>query len=205
MMNRNLISLLFGLFLVACTTADRVVKLYEASDFEGGPFSNVLVVGAHEDSGTRRRFEDSVVNSLRASGTQAMSSIAIMGADVEINRETLLAAVGEADSDAVLITRLQDVQTRTQVEGGRVGAEAQRRNNIPLADFFRYDYVEYEDPMTITRVHTVVLATDLYNVADEAKIWSIESTSFDKQSVYGVIDSASAAISSQLTRDGLIQ
>ena len=41
-------------------------------------------------------------------------------------------------------------------------------------------------------------------VADESKVWSVESTSFDKASVYGLIDGSSGAISAQLARDGLI-
>lgn len=76
---------------------------------------------------------------------------------------------------------------------------------MPLVDFFRYDYVEYKDPMTIESVHSVVLATDLYDVADEVKVWSVETTSIDKRSVDELIDSTSRAIARQLERDKLIQ
>ena len=48
MTNRNLISLLFSLCLVACATSDRVVKLYEASDFDGGPFDAFTVDDADD-------------------------------------------------------------------------------------------------------------------------------------------------------------
>jgi len=103
-----------------------------------------------------------------------------------------------------MITRLLDVESNTSVEEGRVTATAQRRNDIAMVDFFRYDYAEYRDPMTVSTVHTVILLTDLYNVADENKIWSVESTSFDKASVYGVIDGTSRGITDQLRRDRLI-
>jgi len=188
-----------------CVMPDRVVKLYQDPDFGGDPFSNVLVVGAHEDSDVRRRFENSVVRSLSAAGTDAISSIETMGSGQDITREALIAAAGTSGSDAVLITRLVDVQSQVEIEEGRSTAVAQRRSDVPLADFFRYDYAEYQDPMTITTVLTVVLATDLYSLADETRIWSVESTSFDKATVDATIDGASRAISDALSRDGLIQ
>ncbi len=193
-----------AVLLVACATSERIVKVYENPEFHGEPFAKILVVGAHEDSGIRRRFEDSLVTAIIAASGVAVSSLSVMSADAPIEREPLLAAVRASGSDAVLITRLLNAEISRRTEGGRTTAAAQRRNNIPLADFFRYDYVEYQDPMTVTTVRTVVLSTDLYNVADESKVWSVESTSFDKASVYGLIDGSSGAISAQLARDGLI-
>jgi len=197
--------LIAAAMLAGCIMPDRVVKLYEDTDFDGGPFSNVLVVGAHEDSDARRRFESSVVRSLNASGTDATSSIEVMGSGQDITRESLLAATSTSGSDAVLITRLVDVQSRAEIQQGRTTVVADRRGNLPLAGFFRYDYTEYQDPMTVTTVRTVVLATDLYNVDDENRIWSVESTSFDKETVDATIDGASRAISTTLLQDGLIR
>ena len=199
--------LLASAFLLAgCATSDSVVKIYESPDFNGGPFDKVLIVGAHESTGTRRLFEDSLAAVINENGAFAVPSLSVMDADDPIEREAVIVAVRETGADAVLVTRLLDVQSTTTVEGGRsAGAEARRRDDLALADFFRYDYVEYQDPMTITTVRTVVLSTDLYNVADETKVWSAESTSFDKESVYGVIGGATRALTDQLRRDQLIR
>jgi len=198
--------LLAGMLLLAgCAASDRVVKTYESPDFDGGPFNKILIVGAHEDTGTRRFFENSFTAVLNENGAIAVTSLSVMDSEEPIEREPVIAAVRETGADAVLVTRLLDVASSTSVEGGRTVADAQRRNDIPLADFFRYDYVEYQDPMTTTTVNTVVLSTDLYNVADESKVWSAESTSFDKGSVYGVVDSATRGLTNQLRRDQLIR
>ena len=191
--------------LAGCAMPDRVVKRYEDSDFAGGPFTKVLVVGAHEDGDVRRRFENGVVRSLNAAGTDAISSLTVMRSSQDISRESLLTATSTLGSDAVLITRLVDVESRAEIQQGRTSVTAQQRDDLPLADFFRYDYAEYQDPLTITTIRTVVLATDLYNVADENRVWSVESTSFEKETVDAVIDGASRAISSALERDGLIR
>jgi hypothetical protein len=59
--------------------------------------------------------------------------------------------------------------------------------------------------MTVTTIRTVILDTDVYDAASEKRIWSVESTSFDKQTAYGVIDGVARTISARLARDGLIQ
>ena len=193
-----------SLALVGCAASDRVVKTYESPDFDGGPFNRILIVAAHEETGTRRLFENTLRTVMNENGQIAVTSLSVMDAEAPIEREPVVAAVREAGADAVLVTRLMDVDSTTSVQGGRTAAEAERRNDLPLADFFRYDYVEYQDPMTSTTVNTVVLSSDLYNVADESKVWSVETTSFDKASVYGVIDSATRGLADQLRRDRLI-
>jgi len=181
------------------------VKTYENPDFEGGPFSKILVIGVSDDAGNRRRFEDSLVRAIGLQSGVAVSSLTVMSADAPIEREQVLAAVRDSGADAVLATRLVDAQSNMNVEGGRTLTSVERRDGIPVADFFRYEYVEYVDPMSVTTTQTVVLSTDVYNVADESIVWSAETTSFEKTSVHGVIDGSSDSISTQLARDGLIR
>jgi hypothetical protein len=128
-----------------------------------------------------------------------------MDAAENIDREAVLAAVREAGADAVLVTRVVDIETQSEVEQGQPQAEVRRRSDVPLADFFRYEYAESADAMTVTTVRTVILETDVYDAASEKKVWAVESTSFDKQTAYGVIDGVARAISTELERDGLIQ
>ena len=203
-LSRRILLCLACFAAVACTMPDRVVKLYQSPEFVARPFSHILVVGVHENADLRRQFEVGMVRAVRGASTAATASIEIIGADTELARESVLAAVRETSADAVLVTRLEDVERRAEIEEGRSTLSVDRRDDVPLADFFRYDYTEYRDPMVITTVTTVVLVTDLYNVADEARIWSVQSTSLDKTTVVDTIDSASRAISGALARDGLI-
>lgn len=193
-----------AVLLAACATPARVVKSYQDPTFTGGAFTKVLIVGAHENVNARRHFEEALSVALTAAGTAAASSLAAMGVETPLNRETLVAAARQSNSDAVIITRLLDMQSRAEIGGGRVAADAERKDD-GLTDFFRYDYVTYRDPLEITTIRTVVLSTDLYNVADEAKIWSVESTTFEKETLDEIVDDAARAISQQLARDGLIE
>ena len=191
--------------LWSCASSDRIARTYQDPAFDGGPFAKILIVGVSADNGIRRRFEDSLVTAINPDDTVAISSLAVMGADEPVERESLLAAARETGSDAVLITRLLNTESNTSTQGGRAGVDTQRRGDIPLADFFRYDYVEYQDPLTSSTVTTVSLTTDLFGVADETRVWSADSVSLDKASVYGLIDGSTGSISMQLTRDGFIR
>ena len=198
-------SALCVLALLGCGTTDRVVQLYEDPEFVGGPFTNILVVGAHEDADARRRFESSVAGAIREGGTRAMPSLNFMRSTDEITRDSVVAVVESGNFDAVLVTRLVDLNVQIERREGRSTTQPQRRNDIPLVDFFRYDYVEYQDPMTSTAVRMVVLVTDLYNVADESRIWSVESTSINKTDVYELIVGISRTLANALSRDNLIR
>jgi hypothetical protein len=189
--------------LAACSTSSEVVKVYQNANRPAAPFSKILVVGVHDDAAIRRDFEETLARTLAGAGTPTAASIATMGADRALSADTLVAAAQETGSDGVLITRLVDSQVRAEVEGGRATAEAQRRNDITMVDFFRYDYVEYRDPMTVTTVRTVITASDLYAVSDRSKVWSVESTAFEKENARDIIDGISTAIVRQLERDGL--
>lgn len=194
-----------ALVLLGCSTSDRVVRLYEDPEFVGGPFTNILVVGVHEDADARRRFESGVASSIREGGTSATPSLNFMRSTDEISRDSIVEIVERESFDAVLVTRLVDLNVQVERREGRSTAQAQRRDDLPLVDFFRYDYVEYQDPMTTTAVRTVVLLTDLYNVADESKVWSVESTSIEKESVFDLFNGIADALAGALAADDLIR
>ena len=83
-----------ALALSACAaTGERIVKTYEDRAAGAAPYARILVVGAHAQTGTRRTFEDSVVRSLAALGADARSSLAVMGEEQAIDRESVVAAV----------------------------------------------------------------------------------------------------------------
>lgn len=78
-----------------------------------------------------------------------------------------------------------------------------RRDKKPV-DFFRYNYEEMSEPGSISIRTTATLATDLYAVKNEQKVWSLEVSSPPKESVGHLIDEVSTKIVRQLQRDKLI-
>ena len=184
-------ALLLGLLLGRAAAADEVVKTYQDSAFDT-KVSKILVVGVHEDFGTRGQFENTVARALRAAGTAGEASLYSLSSAGELTADNLVAAARKARADAVLVTRVVDVKTENP------GATAS------FTEYFQA-YSKYADPMPVTTAYTVRVRTDLYIVATQQRVWAVESTAFQKQNLFGVIDGIAKALTTQLRKDGLIQ
>jgi hypothetical protein len=186
------VAVLLGVALAgAADAADEVVKTYQDPAFEA-TVAKILVVGVHEDFGVRAQFENTVARALRAVGTGGEASLYGLSSAAELTAESLVAAARKARADAVMVTRVVDVQTE---------------NPDATTTFTQYfqAYSKYADPMPITTAYTVRVRTDLYVVESQARVWAVESTAFDKQNVFGVIDGIAKALTAQLRKDGLIE
>lgn len=204
-MKSRLFLLLSSLLLAACAgSSAKVVKTYELGKPVGAPYSRILVVGAHPDRAVRRAFEEAMVAALRSEQVDAVSSIGLMDTDAELTRETVAGAAGTARADAVLVSRPEDVRWSVTESEPHSTMEVQRKDADNMVDFFRYDYIEYEDPMSVSAVRTVIISSDLYRVSDQVKVWSVESTGVGKETAMDVIDAIAASTTRQLRQDELV-
>jgi hypothetical protein len=183
--------LLLGLLVAGAAAADEVVKTYQDPAFTG-TVAKILVVGVHEDFGVRGQFENTVARALRAVGTAGEASLYSLSSAGELTPDALVAAARKARADAVLVTRVVDVKTENP------GA------TTTFTEYFQA-YSKYADPMPVTTAYTVRVRTDLYIVASQARVWAVESTAFEKQNLFGVIDGIAKAVTAQLRTDGLIR
>ena len=199
MKNVPILLLLTG--LAGCATPSKVVETFRADDPAAAPFESVLVVGIAGSGNSRRSFEDALVAEL---GAGTMVSYRDISRIENIDRDTVAAAARANGADAVLVTRIKDAQTQAKVQGARTDVQAQRKDDR-MVDFFRYDYVATTDPESIKMLTTVVLASDLYRVSDERRVYAMESTAFERETVRDIVDDLSGAIAGQLRRRGLVR
>src|SRR5262245_50398501 len=102
--------LLLAVLVATAAVGDEVVKIYEDPTFDG-TVSKILVVGVHEDRNVRGQFENTVSRALRAAGAMGEASLYTVSGSAELTAENLVAAARRARADAVLVTRVVDVQT----------------------------------------------------------------------------------------------
>jgi len=183
--------LVFGLLLSRAEAADEVVKTYRDAAFTG-TVSKILVVGVHDDVSVRGQFENTVARALRAAGTAGEASLYSLSSAGELKPDALVAAARKARADAVLVTRVVDVKTENP------GA------TTTFTEYFQA-YSKYADPMPVTTAYTVRVRTDLYLVENQTRVWAVDSTAFEKQNLFGVIDGIAKALTAQLRSDGLIK
>lgn len=181
-------AVLLGFFLAGAAAGDEVVKTYEDPTFDA-TLSKILVVGVHADRGVRGQFENTVARTLRSAGAAGEASLYTVG---KLSAETLVDAARKVRADAMMVTRVVDVQTQNPDV------------TASLQDYFR-KYAAYEDPLPGTAKHTVRVRTDLYLVDSQTQLWGVESTAFEKQDLFAVIDGIAKAVTAQLRSDGLIR
>jgi hypothetical protein len=192
------------LFLAGgCARHATVEKLYHDRDAGGAGYERLLVIGVASDSGQRRRFEDLLVDRLDEQDVAAVAGYTQLGASPTIMQEEVDEAARATGADAILITHVVSVSSAAELREGRVDIKSQCRGGDP-ADYFLYDYRELKEPDSVTFAHEVTVVTNLYDARNGERIWTIQSTCFDKADLDTVFGQEAEAIVRQLRRDRLV-
>jgi hypothetical protein len=191
------------LFTGGCARQTEVIKLYDNSAAIEQRFQRLLVVAVANDDNSRRRLEELITENLTSAGIGAVAAYSETGMKKPLLQEELNAAARNTDSDGLLITHVASVDTRVDVKPGQIKTISECRGGDPI-DFFLYDHRELKEPDSVRLAHTVVVVTSLYNAASGERIWTIQSTCFEKASMDEVLREEAEAIVRQLQRDKLV-
>lgn len=185
---------------IAQTSVDRAAK---AKSLPNAPYSKVMIVGVAQQGTRGREFEEQLVKELTNKRTYAFGyRRAASRADVKQEVvEELLQAQG-ADAVIVVAARLTSVSTEKQ--GERVDVESQVRGG-GLAGFFRYDYEELTKPPDSTMRMKLQFVTNVFDVKDDVRVYTVESSTGSAESTSEVIMSEAAEIASRLRKDKMVR
>ncbi len=204
------ITLLIGIaaILGACATGPQVTKTLDMTESADAPFEKILVIALLSSFDSRRYLEDETVKQLSEIGTDAVASTSMMNTKTPVNRQTFLAMVDKIGADAVLVTQLTSLQSKGTV------ADMNPETTINFRPTYYYnvwsvEQTEYVEPQAVDFEHSLVLATQLYSVVKQESVWAIESrtkikVNFDEVAGFSVIVNEAKAITSHLSKDGLI-
>ena len=185
---------------IAQTSVERAAK---AKSVPNAPYSKVMVVGIAAQGTRGREFEEQLVKELGNKRTSAFGyRRAASRADVkqEVVRE-LLQAQG---ADAVIVVAARLTGVSTEEHGERVDVEAQVRGG-GLAGFFRYDYEDLTKPPDSTMRMKLQFVTNVFDVKEDRRVYTVESTTGSAESTSEVIMSEAAEIASRLRKDKMVR
>jgi hypothetical protein len=195
------------LFLTGCAgpQVTRTQPLDKAAD---APYGNVLVVSLFKSFDMRRFFEKEIVAQLEAQGIEAVASTALIDVKTPLNRDTVLAAVGEANSDAVLVTQLLDVETSSRFRDRRPESTYNVRPTY-YYNVWNVELAEYSEPRGLEVKNEFTMATQVFSVSTKEPVWTIETNSklkrnIDQQFSGTSIADEAKAIARAMARDGLL-
>jgi hypothetical protein len=200
---RLIIAGLLALVIVACAPQTEVIKLHDETASAGDGFSHFLVVAVAGDSGSRREFENLITARVRDAGATATAAHTKTGSKTTLLQEEIDSAARETGADAILVTHIVSVDTTAEAQEGRTDVLAECRGGDP-EDYFLYDYEELKEPDSVRIAHTVVAVTNLYEAASGSRLWTIQSTCFEKATMGEVFSDEAEAIARQLRIDKLI-
>ncbi len=199
----SLLSAMTLFVIAACVPQTEVIKLYDNSDRGSQKYERLLLVSVVGDIGTRRRLEELISGHLEAANVAAIAAYTETGLRTEMLQDEIDAAARHANADPILITHIVTVDTRVDIDPGRTHILSECRGGDPI-DFFLYDYRELKVPDSVKIAHTVVAVSSLYDASDGERLWTIQSTCFEKASMDEVLQEEAKAIVRQLQFDNLI-
>ena len=207
-MHQQLRSLSIAIVLLgivtACSKSATVSSTWHEERPGNEPYSQIVVVVDSANLIRRRRLEDGLVEALAGSGNSAWASSRIMAPGEPLNRDTVGQAVASVEANAVVVTRLAAAQASAEETEGRTGVKVSRKDQGPV-DFFRYNYQEYEEPGQLMVRMTASLSTDVYDADGGQLIFSMETTSYDKESENDVLDEVAVVVARRLRRERLVK
>jgi len=194
-------------FLQGCGGGTKVTGVWKKSDFTGGPFKNILVIGLTKDERNKSIWEDVMAEQLRGMGVKTATSSTCFPGDNDITKDEILDYVKNKGIDGVLLTRLVNIVEEKAYYppsggpyyGPYYGGPRYRYYN----DFGSYYNTVYTPGRTATFT-TVLLETNLYDTATQSLVWSMSSDTFDPASANNLAQSVSKKVVDAMQKDNLI-
>lgn len=189
--------------LQACTTPTTLSTVWKSS-FTGPPKRNILVVGIARTDVARRSYEDSLARALRSRGVTAVPSYTFFPDESQISEAALRAKVRQGGFDAVLATRLLNIDrekryippTTQVVPGGYYG--------YGLYGYYPYAWDVVRTPGYVSESTVVRLETNLYDAPGGKLLWIAQSDTIDPTSTQDAINSVVGKITGRMAQDRLI-
>lgn len=189
--------------ILGCARQTEVIKLYDNSDSISQKYERLLVISVASDTGSRRRLEELIANHLETASIDAVAGYTETSLKTAMLQDEIDNAAKSAKADAILITHIVSVDTRVDLTPGRTDVLSECREGDPV-DYFLYDYRELKEPDSVKVAHTVVAVTNLYDASNGERLWTIQSTCFEKSSMDEVLQEEAKAIVKQLQIDNLV-
>ncbi len=197
---------LLAVLAAACTgpTAQtHVDHVARAKELPNAPYKRVLIVGTAARASSAREFEEVLAKELSNDSTYAFGyHRAASRADV---REEVVRSIAEQqNADAILVVTARLVNAEREVSGDRTDVQAQVKGG-GLVDFFRYDYEEYTSPPSTDYRVNVQLQTDMFDVASEDRIYTVESRTDFAETTSEIILGEAKELAKRLRKDKLVR
>ena len=187
-----------SLFLLASCASTKIVGSWKEPGFQG-PIRKVVVVGVFETYDTRKIFEYDFADRLKGRGVEAIPSYHIFPGDKLPTKEESVAEFRKRGVDHVLVTRILDAETWTNVYRGK-------SYFVPTYYGYYGDYYGYA--YTTGRAVQEGFAyteTNLFELDKEKLVWSSRAETDFKARRYELIKAFVKATIDRMSSEGVVR
>lgn len=204
----NIVRMLGPVYITAvlvggCAPQTEVIKLYEDSARAPQSYKRLLVVDLSSDHNQQQQFEDEIAGRLHRENVDAVPSYTMLDASQGLLQADINRVSDEIGADGILITHIASIDTKVEKVQGREELRSTCRRGDPV-DYFLYDHKIVREPDSVRVAHTVIVITNLYDAKSHERVWTIQSTCFEKTTIADMFQDEAIAIVRQLRIDELI-
>jgi hypothetical protein len=200
--------LTFSAFAItSCTGSTSLIESWhDATSVDRPKLESVLVLGVFQDDTTRRAFEARFVESVVASGGQAIAGYTLLPDESDYDEEEdIIAAVQKSNVDAVLITHLKDVSDQERYVPPRADYAPAMAYGGFYGSYYGSAYNRVYTP-GYTVVDTVVsLETRVYSVNPKKLVWAGNTKSVNSASPEVITGELVKIVIDDMRKSGLIE
>lgn len=191
-----LLTTLCTLILTGCSSTS-MTNTWKSPDYSAGYINNVLVLCGEGNNASSRTYEDNFVAQLASMGIKATPGYQVMAPGQKPDEAFIRSLVAQNQYSFVLISKLKDTKTKTQIVPGAVYS--------PMSMGFYPYYASGPFAPSQTVQYTMgYLETKLFRVSDDAMIWAGESKAFDPHSSQSFVNDVTTTILGSMAQAGLL-
>lgn len=201
----------FVLIFAACSSTKNSSGVWVNTEkIQGKQFSNIFIVVMTADIEARSTLENDLAAAATAKGNRAVKSIDVMAPSFKDpqapSKEEIVGKVKSSGCDAVFVATLLKKEEGIRYSPGTT-------TYSPLSYYTWHGYYGYysnyyptiSTPGYYSKEKTYFMQSNLYDVATEELMWSVQSKIFDPSSLNGFSKSYTSRLVKQLEKETLLK
>jgi hypothetical protein len=170
--------------LAACASTSTTIRdSWYDPEYRGTAFRTVLVLGVLPNLSERRQFEDVMVATINATGAQGIQAYRFLPGEERASEAELDRAVRESGADALLMSRLHRVDTRTRVATTTVPTGPGPRGWGWGGWYSDWWGPGWQSITTVTQYDIATVETTLFSAQSGRVVWTGVTETFKPRSV----------------------
>jgi len=200
---------LLTLFVLSCSPSHKVTSSWVSPEAKTSKkkYSKVFIVCLTENQAAKNIVESDLEKAARSKGFQAVKASDVFAPnftkDNGPDKAAIIAKVRQLGCDAILTSALIDKTSQQHYVPGMVSyAPFVGFGGLGFGGYYGYMYpMMYSSPGYYTTEKTYFIETNVFDVASENMIYSIQSQGYDPATITSFSRDYSAAVTEQWVRD----